>query len=246
MTEQNFATPNPVRLEVKLAAGAIDVTTVDGDQSTVSLEGSPKVLDATKVQLVGDRLLVEQRRKPLTGWRGRWQEPIHVRAEVPHRSHVEILTAASDATLDGALGGLAMSSASGGLVATGEIYGDAQVRTVSGDARLPRVAGDLTFQSVSGDVDAESVGGSALAKSVSGDVRIGSLREGKADVQSVSGNVALGIASGTSIDVDAASASGALSSEVPLSDAEPGDGSGAKLVIRSNTVSGDLRVFRAA
>jgi hypothetical protein len=246
MNEQHFTTPEPVKLEVKVGAGVVEVTTVDGDQSTVRLEGSPKVLDTARVQLVGDRLLVEQRRKSLTSWLGRWQEPLHVRAEVPHRSHVEIMTASGDAALDGALGGLTMSSASGEVVVAGEIDGDAQVRTVSGNARLPRVAGDLSVQSVSGDVEAESVGGSALAKSVSGDVRIGSLREGKADVQSVSGNVALGIASGTNIDVDAASASGALSSEVPLSDTEPGDRSGPKLVIRSHTVSGDLRVFRAA
>jgi hypothetical protein len=246
MTEEHFTTPHPVRLEVKLDAGAVRVTTVDGDQSTVRLEGSPKLLDTTRVQLVGNRLLVEQRRKSRTGWLGRWHEPLHVQAEVPHGSHVEIMTASGDATLDGGLGGLAMSSASGGVVVAGEIDGDARMRTVSGDVRLPRVAGDLSFQSVSGDVEAESVGGSAIAKSVSGDVRIGSLREGKADVQSVSGNVALGIASGTNIDVDAASASGALSSEVPLSDTEPSDQSGPKLVIRSNTVSGDLRVFRAA
>jgi DUF4097 and DUF4098 domain-containing protein YvlB len=245
MAEQHFTTPHAVRLHVKLGAGAVQVTTVDGDQSTVRLEGSPKLLDSTSMQLVGDRLLVEQRRKSLTGWLGRWQEPLHVHAEVPHRSHVEITTASADATLDGELAGLAMSSASGGVVVVGEIDGDAEVRTVSGDARLPRVAGNLSFQSVSGDVEAESVGGSALAKSVSGDVRVGSLREGKADVQSVSGNVALGIASGTNIDVDAASASGALSSEVPLSDTERSDRSGPKLVIRSNTVSGDLRVFRA-
>jgi hypothetical protein len=82
-------------------------------------------------------------------------------------------------------------------------------------------------------------------KSVSGSVRIGSVREGTVDVQSVSGDVELGVPTGTNLDLDAGSASGELSSEVPLSDT-PSGGPGPKLVVRSNTVSGDFRVVRAA
>ncbi|MGN6166919.1 MAG: DUF4097 family beta strand repeat-containing protein, partial [Solirubrobacteraceae bacterium] len=100
-------------------------------------------------------------------------------------------------------------------------------------------------QTVSGDVVAEAVDGSLAVKSVSGDVRVGSLREGDVSVHSVSGDVELGIASGSSIDIDAGSASGELSSEVALSDT-PGENGGPTVVIRSNTVSGDFRVFRAA
>ncbi len=81
-------------------------------------------------------------------------------------------------------------------------------------------------------------------RSVSGDVRVGSLREGAVTVQSVSGDVELGIAPGSNLDVDATSASGELSSEVPLADAPSEDG-GPTLVVRSRSVSGDFRVFRA-
>jgi DUF4097 and DUF4098 domain-containing protein YvlB len=128
---------------------------------------------------------------------------------------------------------------------TGELDGDARIKTVTGDVRLPDVSGDLTAQTVSGHIAAQSVGGSVWAKSVSGNVHVGSLREGQVTIQSVSGDVELGVAPGTSIDVDAGSASGDLSSEVPLSDT-PGADAGRTVVIRSNTVSGDVRVFRAA
>jgi hypothetical protein len=242
-----FATPQPVRLEVKVPAGKIDVETVDGDESTVTLAGSQELVDATTVELLGDRLVVVLRRKgkPFGGWHRLVDGSFHVHARVPHRSRAEIATASADATLAGTFARLDMSSVSGDLRATGELDGDVRVKTVSGDVRLPRVAGDLTMQTVSGSVSAEAVDGSVSAKSVSGGVRVGSLRTGTANVQSVSGDVELGVAPGTGVEVDAGSAGGHLSSEIPLSD-RPLGGPGPTVVIRTKTVSGDIRLVRAA
>ena len=244
MTEQHFSTPQPVELAVRIAAGEIDVTTVDGDESTVTLEGSPKLIDTLRVELRGERLVIEQPKRSF-GWFGRSEDSLHIQVQLPHQSRVSVATAAAAARLDGTFAGLEMKSASGGATVSGRIDGDAVMKTVSGDTRLPRVTGDLTGQSVSGDITAEAVEGSVSVSSVSGDLRIASVREGRVNVQSVSGNVELGVAPGTSIDIDAASASGDLTSDVALSDA-PADGSGPTVVIRGNTVSGDFRVLRAA
>jgi hypothetical protein len=245
VTEQRFDTPQPVGLEVKIPAGDIHVGTVEGDWSTVTIEGPPKLVEATAVELAGRRLLIEQRRKPVTSLFGRWEAALHVDVRVPHGSSLEIVTASAGAHLSGDFADLEMKSASGAIRASGRLEGSATVKTVSGDVRLASVAGDLSVRTVSGDVDAESVAGSVIVSSVSGDVRVGSVHEGRVSVHSVSGDVELGIAPGASIEVDAASASGALSSEVPLSDT-PVEAGDRTIVIRGNTVSGDFRLFRAA
>jgi Toastrack DUF4097 len=245
MTEQRFNTPNPIRLDAMVAAGRIQITSVDGDESTVRLEGPPKLIDVMRVELVGDRLVIAPRRKSFFGWFGHLEQELDVQVRIPHGSEVEFTTASGEAWLEGTFASLQSKSAAGSIVFTGSLEGDARVQTVSGNARLGRVSGDLNANSVSGNVTAEFVGGSATVKSVSGVLQIGSLREGNVNVQSVSGDVELGIASGTSVDVDAKSASGALSSEVPLSGTPAAD-SGPTVVIRGNTVSGNFRVVRAA
>jgi hypothetical protein len=106
MVEQCFATPRPVRLEVRIAIADVDVATVDGGESTVTVEGSQRFVDATKVELVGDRLVVAPQRKTFTRAFGRLDGSLRIRARVPHHTRVEIVTASGDAALDGTFAGL--------------------------------------------------------------------------------------------------------------------------------------------
>ena len=245
MSEQRFLTPHPVTLEVRLASAELRVATTDGNESTVSLTGSPKLAETVRVELVGDRLVIQQRRRSLMGIFDRFDAQLSLDVAIPEGSGLDIATAAGLTTLTGNFSEVHMKSASGDLVATGQISGDVRVDGVSGTIRLPHIRGALSARTVSGDVFADSVQRSATVRSVSGDVRIGSLTEGTTTVQSVSGKVDLGIAVGTSLDVDAASAAGRLSSEIPLSDVRSDD-SAPVVVIRGHTVSGDFHVFRAA
>jgi DUF4097 and DUF4098 domain-containing protein YvlB len=252
MAEHTFHTPEPVDLEINIPTGDIDVETVDGDQSSVVLEGNERMIEATEVRQEGRRIVVELRgKKPFgitisIGEFSFGNGSMRVRARVPHSSRVELATAAADTKLRGRVHELESKSASGDLLVRGEIEHDATIKTVSGDAVLDAIGGSLRFTTVSGDVVARRVGASVEGKSVSGDVRIEETRQGTVMLQSVSGDLEVGVAPGTNLDVDAGSVSGDLESEVPLgSDAESAGGEGPTLVVRGKTVSGDFRVFRA-
>jgi DUF4097 and DUF4098 domain-containing protein YvlB len=253
MPEHRFNTPEPVELKVTIPAGEISVQTVDGDETVISIEGSPKLVEQTTVEQRGDAIVVDFHGKHagisiaignLSFGSGR----LEVRASVPHSSRARLNAASADLTLAGRLASLEIKSVSGDIRSSAEIDGDATVKTVSGDLRLAGVGGDLRVQSVSGDTTVRSVGGSFEAKSVSGDVRVESVRDGQANATSISGDIEIGIATGSNVDVDANSVSGELSSEVALANApdDAGIGDGPTVVVRGKTVSGDFRVFRGA
>jgi hypothetical protein len=253
MSEQHFHTPGLRGLEITIPAGDVDVTTIDGDESHVVVEGDDRLVEQTTVELRGGQLVVD-----FHGKRGMFGITIavgdfsfgggrlHVRARVPHGVKARIATASADMTLQGRFAALETKTASGDLAVSGEIESNAVVKTVSGNVRLGSVGGDVRVQSVSGDVGLRSAGGSLVVKSVSGDLRVESIRAGHADLTSISGDIEIGIAPGSSVDVDATSVSGDLSSDVPLASA-PGEGEGGPtVVVRGKTVSGDFKVARAA
>jgi hypothetical protein len=250
--EHRFHTPQPVELDVKIPAGDVVVETVDGEESTIVVDGNEKLVEQTTVELQGNRLVVEFRGpKPfgitieIGGWRI-GNEKLRVQARIPHSSRAVLQTTSADAQVAGRLAELEVRTMSGDLSVHGEIERDATVKTVSGDVRFQNaVGGDLQAQTVSGDLYAARVNGSLTVKTVSGDARIDSIREGKATVQSVSGDITLGIERGTTVDVDANSVSGDLASEFEIGDDVGDDEPGPTLVVRGKTVSGDFRLTRA-
>ena len=63
MLEHRFHTPGPIELDVSVPSGEIVVETVDGEESTVTLEGSERALDNAVVDFDGTRLSVSMRNR---------------------------------------------------------------------------------------------------------------------------------------------------------------------------------------
>jgi DUF4097 and DUF4098 domain-containing protein YvlB len=253
MLDQTFHTPLPLELEVGIPSGDIDIETTEGEESHIVVEGDERLLSEVEIRQDGNRVVVAYRGKGKFGFSFSpftlvWGEDLRVRATVPHGAGVKVKTASADTGVSGRVGSLEINSVSGDVRVRGEVGGGATVKTVSGDAQLDRVGGNLSVQAVSGDVRVGPIGGSADTKTVSGDVRLEAVSAGDVRFTSVSGDIEIGIAQGSAVDVDAGSTSGDLSSEVPLGSdpLDAGDGSAPTVVLRGRTVSGDVKVFRAA
>ena len=269
--ERTFHTPAPLRLDLAIPAGGIDVETVDGEETTVFLDADDeRALEHATVELRGDELVVHtDRKRSLLGGIVNIQiagvslgdARYRLRVRAPHGSRLEARTASADVEARGRYAQADVKTASGEIVLA-EIDGDATVKTASGDVRLADVGGSLRVQSVSGDVRGGSVGGTLTAQLVSGDLVLGEVAAGATtksvsgdqqltvvagdvSLTSVSGDMRVGVRRGSQLYVDANSVSGDLDSEVELADA-PGQGGDAPLVeLRAKTVSGDFRVVRA-
>jgi DUF4097 and DUF4098 domain-containing protein YvlB len=253
MLERSFHTPLPLELEVGIPSGHVEVETTEGEESNITVEGDDRLLEEVEIRHDGNRLVVAYRGKGKFGFSLSpftlvFGSELRVRATVPHDAGVKIKTASADTQLGGRFGPVGVNSVSGDVRLRGEVGGPANVKTVSGDADLDRIEGDVSGHTVSGDLRIGPIAGSADLKTVSGDIRLGAVTAGDVRFTSVSGDIEVGIAPGSAVDVDAGSTSGDLSSEVPLASvpmAEAGE-AGPTVVLRGRTVSGDVKVFRAA
>jgi putative adhesin len=252
MPEHTFHTPLPLTLEVAIPAGDIHVETVDGEETHLVVEAEERLLENVEVRHDGNRVSVSMRGKSKIGLSFSLgslmfgNDGVTVRASVPHGAAVQVKTASADTALAGRMRAVDVNSVSGDLRVRGEVAEDVKVKSVSGDVELEHADGALSVNSVSGDVRAGHIGGDVELRSVSGDLRVESLTAGDVRFTSVSGDVEFGIAQGSLLDVDAGSTSGDLSSEVPLASAPSEGGDGPTVTVRGKTISGDVRVFRAA
>jgi len=254
-------------LEVKLASGEIEIDASLEGRAEVELiahdEESQRLVDAARVELAGDRLLVDvpQRRGGFSLGLVFGRHGITCRILCPEGSGVSARTKSADILVRGTIDGLDVQTASGDVEA-GRVEAGANVKSASGDVRIGTVGRDLSVQTASGDVEVDAVHGAVSIAGVSGDVVIreasgnvsvntvsgdqehGAVVAGKVAAHSVSGDVRIGVRRGSRVYLDCNSVSGDTSSELELT-GEPPAGDGPLVEIRAKTVSGDIRIVRA-
>ncbi len=264
METQRFDTPAGLVAEVRIPAGDIDVRALDTATTTVSVDGVKEAgdlrIDLDPLPDGRHKLVVEYRARHKWSFFGSFRD-LDVRLVVPTGTVVTVETGSADLDVDGSLGELTFRTGSGdirfdtidgdltvkaasGDTRGGAVIGNATFHSASGDLSLASVGGDVTARTASGDVRIGSVGGSARVSGVSCDVEIGSVAGGTTSIHTVSGDVEAGVAEGTGVYLDLASTSGDVGSD--LEPTTPQGGTGADLDLTIATVSGDVRVRRAA
>jgi Putative adhesin len=268
---KEFEVSGPVELDVRLAAGEVDVDPALEGRVELTLEGhdddSRALVDAARVELFegsgGPRLLVDVPSKrggfPLGLVFGR--QAISCRIRCPEGSVLTARTKSADVTTRGLLGGVDVATASGdvgvdrvsgglsaksasGDVSAREVGGGVSIQTASGDVSVQIVRGAVSVQTASGDVEIREAYDSVDANTVSGDQRHGAVMRGNVTAHSVSGDVQIAVRRGSKVWLDCNTISGDTRSELELTpDAPVGDGP--LVEIRAKTVSGDISITRA-
>lgn len=177
---ESFATPEPVRLNVEVWVGRVDLRASDTDETTVDLvpmhndSAAEELIAAARVEQYGNQIDVLLP-KPRTGLFGGRKGSVRATIAVPTHSAVKVAAGSADVEAIGT-------------------FGDATIETGSGDVELETIdAGKIKVGS--GDVALRTANGRLDLKSGSGDVAIGVLNEA-ADLTTGSGDVVLDTASG--------------------------------------------------
>jgi DUF4097 and DUF4098 domain-containing protein YvlB len=263
-----YETPNNVRLDLSVAAGAIELQTEERATTTVELEpmsgDAQALIDATEVECKeesgGHRVRVH-----VPTNKNLWQKlgrggAVRIRVVAPTGASVEASTASADVTLAGELGAVDVKTASGDLAASGATVDTARFKTASGQVRFGHArskvdvgsaSGSITLAEADGAVDAKTMSGNVTverahgdvrAATMSGDVFLGGLSQGTVDAKSMSGDVVMDVVPGVRVWMDLSTLSGRAQSELDEGDETKGD---AQLHLRASTKSGNVRVRRS-
>jgi hypothetical protein len=204
MRREVFTTPGPLKLDLRVPAGKLELHTADGDETVVELEAlrdnesSIAAVEAARLELrertAGGREVYlevpkDERGFGLGGIRiGLVRTPeVLVRISCPEEAGVDIETGSADIEARGRFGSAKVAGASGD-VEFEEILGEASIATASGDIELGRIDGRARINSASGDVEVDFIGGDGDINLASGDVNVDSI-EGTLTVNSASGDV---------------------------------------------------------
>jgi DUF4097 and DUF4098 domain-containing protein YvlB len=241
--QQSFHTPGPIRVDVGVPSGTVEVDAADVEETIVDVDASDELLRRTTVELRGDELRVEVRNRD-GFFISFTREAIRVRIRCPRDSSLAVSSKSADVVATGTYGDVRVRTASGDVSV--ETAGALDVQSASGDVTAGAARGRVSIQVVSGDVRLRDAAGDVRAQSVSGDIAVDRVAVGEARFEAVSGDVEVGIARGSRLHVDAFTLSGDTRSELELGDAHEAGDDGPLVQLRVKTVSGDIAVVRAA
>jgi hypothetical protein len=259
----------PPKLDIRNPSGSVTVEAVDGvEEVEVRVEpldsAAEQLLDLVEIDVSAadpDRAGSPARIRVAVPERRLFRSPsFAVFVSAPAGAAARVAVASADMELRGRLGRCELTSASGdvaverceelqvrtasGDARIGAVTGRTTVGTASGDLRILSAEGGLEVRTASGDVEVETTAGTVSLSTASGDVRLGAVSAGQVQLKTVSGDVEIGVVPGLRVWLDLSSVSGRMESQ--LDDDGPAAGGPAQLNLSMRSVSGDLRIRRAA
>jgi hypothetical protein len=194
MRSETFQTPGPVRLDLELPAGSIEIETSSTDETHVELQAVTdreqvrEMVDDARIEAArrgdGHEVIVEVRTR-----HGVWvsfskgpdirlgSPELRLRVTCPAGTELNVRTKSADLNARGDYGTVDFKTASGDMTVE-HAAGDVRIKSASGDAHVETVDGALDVKSASGDLHAGSVGGTTNVQLVSGDVHIHDAHDG--------------------------------------------------------------------
>lgn len=163
---------------------------------------------------------------------------------------LDVHTATGDVSI-GSVGGEVKLTTASGDVRCGSLARGGVVKTATGDVGIEAALGHLSVTTASGDIKVGELNDGCRLQSASGDQQVRRLVAGRSLLHTASGDLVIGIARGTAVAVEAETLSGDMSSEIELGAEDPvgpgsGGAAGARAELHARTVSGDVRIKRAA
>jgi hypothetical protein len=188
MRSETYSTPGPLRLNLEIPAGEIEIETGNTNETRVELEAVANndairdLVENSRIELVrrgdGHEVIVEAKSRQgifISINRGpdiRLGGPdVRLRITCPHGADLEARTKSADVRARGEYGAVDLKTASGDLQVD-KAKGPTRIKSASGDVHIDEVVSSLEVQSVSGDLHAGAVHGDIRAHLVSGDVHV--------------------------------------------------------------------------
>jgi DUF4097 and DUF4098 domain-containing protein YvlB len=266
MASWEFPGSDPIDVHIDLPSGSIAIAAEPTEATKVSLVPSRPGRDSDEL-IAQVTVEFSDGQLEITGPRNlgllRHRSGLDLTVKVPTSSRCTVRTASSDVACVGELGSLDAHTASGDVtaavvhgpvqlaVASGDVWLEegsqgVTVHSASGDVRVLRASGDVSIDTASGDIQIGTADGAVTVRAASGDVRIDSFGHGVADVNTVSGDVTVGVAAGIGVYLDLSSFTGDIRSDLDRSDDDDDDDGDADVTVKCKTVSGDVRIKKAA
>ena len=229
MRSETFSTPGPVRLDLELPAGAIEIDASEADETHVQLEALSaneqvqEMVAAARIESTrrGDGYEVTVHVRTRHGvWISFSSGPdirlgtpeMRLRISCPSRAELDVRTKSADLEAHGEYGRVDFKTASGDMSV--DTARDVDVKTASGDVHFERVEGRLDAKTVSGEVEVRDQHGDFTGDTVSGSLTVQAAELRHLRTKSVSGSVAVDVGTAPST-IGVSTVSGDVTIRIP-------------------------------